>query len=226
MVDSLRIVSAELINEVARLAEGSGADIVDVAEGMGLDHRIGPYFFQAGPGWGSPRLGKNARAVLALADDHVQEMPLLAAAVDTNARQREHIVQRLEEALGSLQRTTIGILGLSYKAGSYDTTDSPALDVASLLVQRGARVRSYDPLAEEWAKRERPELAIGYHESIAIMSEGCNALLVMTEWEEFRNLQWADLARRVRGRTVLDARNCLDRRQVEAAGFTYIGIGR
>ena len=136
------------------------------------------------------------------------------------------VTERLEEALGSLQAATIGILGLSFKAGTDDITDSPALDVASLLIQRGARVRSYDPAAEGRAMRDRPELAVDYHDCVTEMSEGCDAILVMTDWDEFRHLCWPDLARRVRGRTVLDARNFLDPRQLEQAGFAYIGVAR
>jgi UDPglucose 6-dehydrogenase len=214
------------LNEIARLAEKLGADIAAVARGVGLDHRIGPHYFQAGPGWGGPCLGKDARALIAAAEDLGQEMPLLAAAVESNARQREHIVDRLEAELGSLRGATIGLLGLSFKAGTDDITDSPALDVASLLLERGARVRSYDPLAEERAKRERAELAIEYHDCPAEMSTGCDALVLMTDWEEFKRLSWEELAHKVRRRTVLDARNVLDRREMEAAGFTYLGIGR
>ena len=212
------------INEVARLADRLGADIAEVADAVGLDHRIGPHYFQAGPGWGGPCLGKDSRALVTLAADHQLEMPLLVAAIDTNTRQREHIVERLEEAVGSLQEATIGILGLSFKAGTDDVTESPALDVADLLIQRGARVRSYDPEAEGAAMRYRPELAVEYHDCVSDMSEGCDAILVMTDWEEFRHLSWPDLADRVRGRIVMDARNFLDRRQLEQAGFAYIGV--
>jgi UDPglucose 6-dehydrogenase len=224
--NSFLATKLSFVNEIARLAERVGADVADVARGVGLDHRIGPHYFEAGPGWGGPCLGKDTGALLALANDQCLELPLLAAAVDSNARQREHIVERLEEVVGSLQGATIGILGLSFKAGTDDTTDSPALDVVSLLLQRGARVRSYDPVAEERAKRDHPELSIAYHHCPLEMSVGCDALLVMTEWEEFKGLSWMDLARRVRRRAVVDARNLLDRQQVEAAGFSYLSIGR
>ena len=214
------------INEIGRLAEELDADISDIAAGVGLDHRIGPHYFQAGPGWGGPCLGKDVSALLALAGDHQEELPLLAAAMTSNAVQREHIVERLEKALGSMEGATIGILGLSFKAGTDDTSDSPALGVADLLLRRGAKVRSYDPWAEGRARRERPDLAIEYHDSPVGMSDGCDALVVMTEWDEFRRLPWAELARRVKGRTLLDVRNFLDPREIEGASFTYIGIGR
>lgn len=220
------VTKLSFINEVARLAERLGADVTHLAQGIGLDQRIGPHYLQAGPGWGGPCLGKDACALLAVAGDRGREMPLLAAAVESNVRQREHIVERLEETLGSLQGATIGILGLSFKAGTDDITDSPALDVASRLLRRGAHVRSYDPLAEERAKKEHPELSIEYHECVVDAGTSCDALLVMTDWEEFKSLSWTDLAQRVRKRTVFDARNLLDREQVEAAGFIYVSVGR
>lgn len=214
------------INEIARLAEKLGADIADVSLGVGLDHRIGSAYFRPGPGWGGPCLGKDARALLALGQELDQDMPLLSAAVKTNADQREHIVERLEDAMGSLQGATIGLLGLSFKAGTDDTADSPAMDVAELLLERGAAVRSYDPLAEPRAMRERPELAIQYHDSPRDMIDGCDAILLMTEWEEFRSIPWTELAERVHRRLLLDARNFLDAGEIESAGFAYIGIGR
>ncbi|MFQ6019212.1 MAG: UDP-glucose dehydrogenase family protein [Dehalococcoidia bacterium] len=214
------------INEVAGLAEKVGADTTEVAKGVGLDKRIGPHYFQAGPGWGGPCLGKDTQALLALAADQQQEMPLLTAARTVNARRREHIVARLEEALGSFQGTTIGVLGLSFKAETDDVSDSPALDVAARLIQRGARVRCYDPVAEPRTMRERPELPVEYHDRVSELIKQCDALLVMTEWAEFQHLPWPDLAKAMRGRTVLDARNFLDRQQLEEAGFTYMAIGR
>lgn len=214
------------LNEMARLAERLGADIGVVARGIGLDHRIGGHYFQAGPGWGGPCLGKDARALLALAGDVGQEMPLLAAAVRSNALQREHVLRRLEETLPSLRGATIGLLGLSFKADTDDITDSPALEVASLLLRQGARVRAYDPMAEARAQCEFPHLALEYHDSVDDLCDGCDALLLMTDWAEFRNLPWPSLARRMRGRTVLDTRNLLDPQEIEGAGLTYIGLGR
>jgi UDPglucose 6-dehydrogenase len=132
----------------------------------------------------------------------------------------------LEQALGSLQGTTIGILGLAFKANTDDLTDSPALEVASLLLQSGAHLRCYDPVAEPKAMREYPHLPLEYHESVSELSEGCDALVLMTGWPEFKQLPWPDLARAMKGKTVVDARNFLDRQPIEQAGFTYLGIGR
>jgi len=214
------------VNELATLAEELGADIEAVTAGIGHDPRIGPHYMKAGPGWGGPCLGKDARALLTIGGEKGCLMSVVGAAVTANARQREHLVERLEAALGSCRGATIGILGLAFKGNTDDLADSPALDVASLLLTRGATVRCYDPVAEQRAQCERPDLALKYHNSIDQMSRECDALVVMTDWSEFKHLPWTEMAKTMRGRTVLDARNILDRLLMEQAGFTYLGIGR
>lgn len=214
------------VNELARLAHSLGGDITDVTYGVGLDPRIGSQYMQAGPGFGGPCLGKDTKALSAVGDDAGEETPLLDAVSVSNEIQRRRIVDRLEEALGPLGGKTVGLLGLSFKAGTDDVTDSPAIGVASVLLERGAEVRAYDPAGEERAKAARPELAIAYEDHADELADGCDALVVMTEWPEFREMDWCDVARRARGRLVVDARNFLDRETVEAAGFRYIGIGR
>ena len=220
------ITKLSFVNELARLAEALDADIGAVTTGIGYDPRIGPHYMKAGPGWGGPCLGKDARALVSMAVEKGCEMSVVGAAMAANARQREHLVERLEAALGTCRGATIGILGLSFKANTDDVSDSPALDVASLLLDRGATVRCYDPMAEPAAQSQRPDLAVQYHTSIEEMIEGCEALVVMTDWDQFRHLPWAQLAKLMRRRTVLDARNVLDRPLMEQAGFTYLGIGR
>lgn len=219
-------VKLSFVNEMARLAEQVGADISAVTAGIGLDPRIGPHYMKAGPGWGGPCLGKDARALVSLAEDNESRLDVVSAALDANTRQRQHLVQRLEGALGSVSGATIGILGLSFKADTDDLSDSAAVEVASLLLQRGATVRCYDPVSEERAQSEHPELAMQYHDSADGVTEGCDAVLVMTDWAEFKDLGWADLAKGMRRRMVLDARNILDRSRMEQAGFTYLGVGR
>jgi len=214
------------VNELAGLAESVGADIETIVAGIGYDPRIGPHYLRAGPGWGGPCLGKDARALLSVAGERGVEMSVVSAAVGANARQRRRLVERLAASLGSLRGTTIGILGLAFKANTDDLADSPALDVASALVEAGASVRCYDPMAEERARREFPQLGVQYEDSVEEASRGCDALVVMTDWDEFKHLPWGELGGRMRRRTVLDARNMLDRMAVEEAGFTYLGVGR
>ena len=214
------------VNELAGLAESVGADIETIVAGIGYDPRIGPHYLRAGPGWGGPCLGKDARALLSVAGERGVEMSVVSAAVGANACQRRRLVERLAASLGSLRGTTIGILGLAFKANTDDLADSPALDVASALVEAGASVRCYDPMAEERARREFPQLGVQYEDSVEEASRGCDALVVMTDWDEFKHLPWGELGGRMRRRTVLDARNMLDRMAVEEAGFTYLGVGR
>lgn len=238
---STKLVNAELIkygsnaflatkltfvNELARLAHSLGGDITDVTYGVGLDPRIGSQYMQAGPGFGGPCLGKDTKALAAVGDDVHEETPLLDAVSVSNEIQRRRIVDRLEETLGSVRGKTIGVLGLSFKAGTDDVTDSPAIGVAAVLLERGATVRAFDPAAEERAQAVHPELAIAYNDHLDAMTDGCDALVLMTDWPEFRHVKWDEIAGRTAGRLVVDSRNFLDRAAVEAAGFTYVGLGR
>jgi UDPglucose 6-dehydrogenase len=214
------------VNELARLAHSLGGDISDVTYGVGLDPRIGSQYMQAGPGFGGPCLGKDTKALAAVGDDVGEETPLIDAVSVSNEIQRMRIVDRLEEALGSVRGAKVGLLGLSFKAGTDDVTDSPALGVAAALVERGADVRAFDPAAEERAQITHPDLLIAYHDHFDEMTDGCDALVLMTDWPEFRHIDWSNVARLAKGRLVVDSRNFLDREQVEAAGFTYVGLGR
>lgn len=238
---STRLVNAELIkygsnaflatkltfvNELARLAHSLGGDITDVTYGVGLDPRIGSQYMQAGPGFGGPCLGKDTKALAAVGDDAGEETPLLDAVSISNEIQRRRIVDRLEEKLGSVRGSTVGLLGLSFKAGTDDVSDSPAIGVAAVLLERGAAVRAFDPAGEDRAKKAHPELDIAYNDRADGMADGCDALVLMTDWPEFLRIDWGDFARRTRGKLVVDSRNFLDREAVEAAGFTYVGLGR
>lgn len=214
------------VNELARLAHSLGGDITDVTYGVGLDPRIGSQYMQAGPGFGGPCLGKDTKALAAVGDDVCEQTPLLDAVSVSNEIQRRRIVDRLEEALGALHGKTVGVLGLSFKAGTDDITDSPAIGVAAVLLERGAQLRAFDPAAEQRAQAVHPELSIAYNDHLDEMTDGCDALVLMTDWPEFRHIDWADVSRRMSGSLVVDSRNFLDREAVEAAGFTYVGLGR
>jgi len=213
------------INEIAALAERVGADITQIAKGIGLDVRIGTRFLQAGIGWGGSCFGKDTAALIATARDYGLSMPIVAAAREVNYRQRERIVEKLLAELKILKGRTIGLLGLTFKPNTDDLRDAPALDIARRLIERGVRVRVHDPVAMERARREHPHLALHYCETPEQVAEEADALVLVTEWAMYRELPWEEIARRMRRAVLVDGRNFLDRAQMAALGFRYMGVG-
>lgn len=213
------------INEIAALAERVGADVTQIAKGIGLDARIGTRFLQAGIGWGGSCFGKDTAALIATAQDYGLSMPIVAAAREVNYRQRERIVEKLLAELKILKGRTIGLLGLAFKPNTDDLRDAPALDIAHRLIERGVRVRVHDPVAMEKARREHPHLALHYCETPEQVAEEADALVLVTEWAMYRELPWEEMARRMRRAVLVDGRNFLDRAQMAALGFRYVGIG-
>jgi len=214
------------VNEIAGLADRIGADITEVMKGVGLDPRIGSSYLEAGVGWGGPCFGKDTSALLSLGEENGYEMPVLQSTIIANDRQRRAVVGKLERALGGLTGRTIGVLGLAYKAGTDEVIDSPALAVASGLIEAGAHVRGFDPMAEATARTKYPHLQIEYCDAPLDTARGCDALVVMCDWPEFKDLPLERLAAAMRGKILLDARNALERRSVEGSGLTYLGMGR
>ena len=214
------------INEFALLAERIGADVTEVARAIGLDERIGPRFLQAGVGWGGSCFGKDTRAIIATAERYGRPMAVVSAAVAANERQRQHVVDRLQEQLKVLRGTTIGLLGLAFKGGTDDLRDAPALTLIELLHDRGAVVRAHDPVAMPVMAERHPHAPVTLHATPEALAAGCDALVLVTDWPEYRLLDWGALARAMRGRLLLDARNHVEPPRVEAAGLTYLGIGR
>ena len=210
------------INEISWVAEDFGCDMRRIARGVGLDSRIGASYLEAGPGWGGPCLGKDASALIACAADLGRKLPVVTAAVAVNEIQRRYVVERIEQSVGNLSEATIGVFGVAFKAGTDDVSDSPALAVISMLLQGGAAVRCYDPVAHASARRRHPQLAVRYYDSPVAMSLGCDALVVMTAWEEFRSLPWQDVALASPGLPVIDPRNCLDGKGLKELGFNYV----
>jgi len=219
-------VKISFINEFAGLAEKVGADIKDVAEGIGLDKRIGPHFLAAGAGWGGSCLPKDTRAVIFAGSQHGCRMPMVEAAVEVNSRQRLRIVEKLQEVLETLRGCTIGILGLSFKPDTDDLRDSPALEIIDRLLERGAAVRAYDPVAADNCRRSYPGLQVHYASSPLDLAGGCDALVLVTDWKQFASLPWEQLGSRMRQKVMVDGRNMLRRDDMERLGFTYIGMGR
>lgn len=218
-------VKISFINEIANLAERVGADISQVARGIGLDNRIGTRFLQAGVGWGGSCFGKDTAALIATGQEYGLAMPIVQAAREVNYRQRERMVEKLQRELKILKGRTIGLLGLAFKPNTDDLRDAPALDIARRLIERGAWVRAHDPVALDNARRSYPDLPITYYEDPLALAEEADALLLVTEWSQYRKLDWPAMAQAMRRPLLVDGRNFLDRRALLQAGFRYVGVG-
>ncbi|HEX9798040.1 MAG TPA: UDP-glucose/GDP-mannose dehydrogenase family protein [Anaerolineales bacterium] len=214
------------INEVARLAERVGADIRQVARGMGLDSRIGSRFLNAGVGWGGSCFGKDTSALLSTAAEYGLSMPIVQSARSINDGQRGWVVDRLLMELRILKGRTICLLGLAFKPNTDDLRDSPAVEIARLLQERGARVQAYDPVAMDRARREITEAQPQLCASAMEAATEADAVVLVTEWPEFRQLDWQQLRRVVRIPLVIDGRNFLPDDELTAHGFRYVGVGR
>ncbi|HEX5097060.1 MAG TPA: UDP-glucose/GDP-mannose dehydrogenase family protein [Acidimicrobiia bacterium] len=209
-------------NEIANLCEHVGADSLDVARALGLDRRIGPDFLNAGAGWGGSCFGKDLGELIAVAGDHGYNAPLLRAARDVNIIQRGLVVRKLRQSLHGLRGRRIGLLGLAFKPGTDDVRDAPALDVARALVDAGARVIAHDPVVGTL-----PDVpCVRVVDDPYGVAERADAVVLMTEWPEYRSLELDVLASRMRGMLFVDGRNVFDPEKAEIAGLLYEGIGR
>jgi UDPglucose 6-dehydrogenase len=213
-------------NEIANICERVGADITEVVRGFGLDSRIGPKFLNAGVGWGGSCFGKDVSALVDIAKEYGYDPEMLHSTVNVNRRQRHVALQKLQEVLKIIKGKTIGLLGLAFKPETDDLRDAPALDIARELLARGARVKVYDPIATEACRKQHPDLKVEYAEDALRLAEECDALVIVTEWEEFRYLELEKLGEVMRNKFIVDGRNVLDPEAVERAGFKYRGIGR
>src|SRR5579884_2215740 len=210
------------INEIGHLAEKVGADIAQVARGMGLDARIGTRFLQAGIGWGGSCFGKDTLALVSTAAEYAVEMPIVEAARVVNKRQRDRVVEKLLSELKILKGRTIGLLGLAFKPNTDDLREAPALDIARRLIERGCRVKAHDPVAMQAFQKHYNGLGVICCECAEQVADDTDAVVLVTEWQQYRELDWADFARRMRSNIMLDGRNALDRERLEAAGFRYL----
>jgi UDPglucose 6-dehydrogenase len=209
------------INEIGQLAEKVGADITQIAKGIGLDARIGTRFLQAGIGWGGSCFGKDTAALISTAKEYNLAMPIVRAAREVNYRQRERVVEKLLSELKILKGRTIGLLGLAFKPQTDDLREAPAIDIARRLIERGARVKAHDPVALEKAQVAFPDLAIQYCDEAESVFDDADALVLVTEWPQYRDLPWEQLGARMRCQVLLDGRSLLDRGRLQRAGFRY-----
>jgi len=212
------------INEIGQLAEKVGADIQQVAKGIGLDARIGTRFLQAGLGWGGSCFGKDTAALVATAREYNLGMPIVSAAREINQRQRERVVDKLLGELKILKGRTIGLLGLAFKPNTDDLREAPAVDIAKKLIERGCKVKVHDPVALERFEQECGSLGAVRCATPEEVADEADALVLVTEWQQYRELDYEGLAKRMRSPIILDGRNVLDRARLNRLGFRYIGM--
>jgi UDPglucose 6-dehydrogenase len=213
-------------NEMANICERVGAEAPEVMTGIGLDSRIGAKFLNPGVGWGGSCFGKDVSALIHTAREYGYQCRLLAASLEVNAAQRLLAVQKLQEKLYILKGRTIAVLGLAFKPDTDDLRDAPSLYIIERLLQLGARVKAYDPIAMDACRAQRPELKIKYCNSAIECVREADALVVVTEWEEFRRLDLPALAEAMATAILVDGRNIFSPDDATAAGFDYAGIGR
>jgi UDPglucose 6-dehydrogenase len=212
------------INEIANVCEETGADVVEVAKGMGLDRRIGNHFLKPGIGFGGSCFPKDVSALKQLAGNSGYHFQLLTSVIEVNELQKRRVVGKLQKHLGSLVGRRIALLGLAFKANTDDMREASSLVLSARLQADGALVSAYDPVAEEEARKLMP--GVEFADSALGALDGADACILVTEWPEFAELDWVAVKERMAGDLLVDGRNFADREAVIDAGFTYEGIGR
>ena len=212
------------INEMASICEQLGADIKEVAAGMGYDQRIGHSYLDAGVGWGGSCFPKDVKALAHMASIHGCHPQLLRAVIEINRDQRRRIVQSLREVLGTLHGKTVGVLGLAFKPNTDDMREAPAVEIIHLLQNEGASVKAFDPVAT--AKAEEMVPTVKYCEDAYQVAEGSHALIIVTDWNEFKHLDMARIKASMAQPVLMDGRNIYEPRRMQKLGFIYRGIGR
>lgn len=212
------------INEIARISERVDADVRLVADGMGLDRRIGRSFLDAGIGYGGSCFPKDVKALARIAEHYDYHPELLHAVMDINRDQRRVAVEKLRQCLGTLRDQTVGLLGLAFKPETDDMREAPSIDIVAELLKAGATVRAYDPAAAERARVLMPEVEL--KRNAYAVAKGADAVVLVTEWNEFKQLDLARLKRSMRRPVLVDGRNLYDPQAMRDLGFVYRGIGR
>lgn len=212
------------INEIANLCDKIGCDVHDVARGMGMDNRIGRKFLHPGPGYGGSCFPKDTRALTTVADQFGVETLIVDAVIEANERQRQAMIPKIEKLIGDFDGKLIGVLGLSFKPETDDMRESPAIDIIEELLKRGARIRAFDPVAMEEAKHCLPGIEYAKDEYDAI--ENADALVFMTEWNQFRALDMERVKQLLKSPKIADLRNIYEPQDMRKMGFEYVGVGR
>ena len=213
------------INEVANICDRVGADVTQVAKGIGLDSRIGHKFLQAGIGWGGSCFPKDVSALIHTADDYNYETELLKSAVSVNKRQRLLVVEKLQKELKILKGKVIGLLGLTFKPNTDDMRDAPALNIIAELTRLGAKVKAYDPIVSQSGIRDGLSNVI-VETDAERLADHCDALVLVTDWQQFLSLDYEKMAGLMNTPVIIDGRNFLNRETLQEIGFHYLGMGR
>ena len=218
-------VKISFINEIADLCEAVDADVQDVARGIGLDNRIGPKFLHAGPGYGGSCFPKDTLALLQTAEQAGIDQRIVRTTVEVNDQRKARMVDRIDRALkGDVEGKRVAVLGLAFKPNTDDMREAPSIPIVRALVERGADVIAFDPVAREQA--EKVLTGIEFAEDAYAAAEGADVLVIVTEWDEFRALDLERIAAMLRSKNLVDLRNVYDRQEAEEAGLTYFGVGR
>jgi UDPglucose 6-dehydrogenase len=215
------------INEIGRLCEKIGADVEELALGIGLDKRIGDKFLKTGPGYGGSCFPKDTLALIKTANDFSTPVEIVETVVRVNSRHKHFMVNKIRDAMGgSVRGKRVAVLGLAFKANTDDVRDSPALTIIPVLKREGAAVHAYDPIALDNAMDELGSEGIHYHRSLREAVSGADAVVVITEWDEFRKLDWQSLRRLMKTPLIIDLRNIYTLPQANAMGIGYVSLGR
>jgi UDPglucose 6-dehydrogenase len=222
--NSFLATKISFINEMANLCEKVGADVHMVARGMGLDQRIGPKFLHPGPGYGGSCLPKDTNALLKIAEGHNVKLGIVDSAVKANENQKRRMVKKIRDATGILKGKTIAVLGLSFKPNTDDIRDAPSLFIIKSLLEEKARVRAYDPVSMKEARKILPQ--VKYCEDSYDAVKGADALVIVTEWNQFRNLDLDRIRKLLKEPYFFDLRNIYDPQKLREKGFKYFSVGR
>ena len=214
------------INEISQLCEKVNADVLSVAKGMGLDSRIGKEFLHAGPGYGGSCFPKDTTALVRIAQEHGSSCRIVESVVEVNASQKASMVSKIRKALGGSEADkVIAVLGLTFKPETDDMRDSPSLAILPALIDKGAIIKAHDPEGVEEARKLLPS-SIEYCESVDVAIKDADAVVLMTEWNEYRGLDIDHVKEMMKGKVFIDLRNVYERGQMESHGFEYFGVGR
>ncbi|MCF6474957.1 UDP-glucose/GDP-mannose dehydrogenase family protein [Nonomuraea sp. MG754425] len=222
--NALLATKISFINEIATLCEKTGADVEEVARAVGLDHRLGPHFLRPGIGWGGSCFPKDSEALRQLASNTGYHLQLLSAVIEVNNLQKRRAIQKLKDELGTLADTRVALLGLTFKPGTDDMREATSTVLASRLLAEGAEVRCWDPMARPG--EVEPWLSTSRHATPEEAMRDADAVIVVTEWPQLTQVDWAAAASAMRRPVLFDGRNLLDPARMRAAGFTYMSVGR